>query len=158
MGSSRSLAMRTIPGTPFPKLEIARKSIFTGISMARANSVRKKTAPFRTAMSFKSRPRYFSLISSATSRMRAATCSSENRMRSISGGGKAILEHEILKIFLVEHLNIDVRINRAQQFDLAILARDVGLLHGGELDVQIEFRQIKIRCERLDHVAVLVPL
>src|SRR5579872_2106 len=108
--------MRTIPGVFTPKLEIARKSIFTGISMARAKAVKKKTDPFRTPMSFTSRPSNFALISAATSRMRAFTCSSVNKIRSMG-----MLEDQILQIFLVEDLNVDMRINRAQQFYFAIL-------------------------------------
>src|SRR5579885_1285758 len=148
-----------MPGAPFPKLEIARKSIFTGISIARANSVKKNTAPFNTAISFKSRPRYFALISPATSRIRAATCSSVNRTRSISGNtGEAIFENEILEILLVEDLNIDVRINCAQQFDLPILTRHVGLLHRGQFYVLVKFGQVKVGRKGLGYVAVLVPL
>src|SRR5580693_6772570 len=146
MGSSRSLAMRTMPGAAPPNAEIARKSIFTGISMARASAVRKNTAPFSTATSFRSRPRYFPLISAATSSTRAATCCSVNRTRSIPGGAvngfvETIFKYEILKILLIKHLDINMRINRAQQPDFPVFARRQGLFHGGQFHVQIELRQ-----------------
>ena len=50
--------MRTSPGAPllFEKLEIARKSIFTGISRCRASSVRKNTEPLSTPISLSVRP------------------------------------------------------------------------------------------------------
>ncbi len=50
--------MRTTPGAPllFEKLEMARKSTFTGTSMWRASAVRKKTEPFSTPISFSTRP------------------------------------------------------------------------------------------------------
>src|ERR1700722_5388302 len=145
--------MRTIPGVSPPKLEIARKSIFTGMSTERAKAVRKKTDPFSTPTSFNSRPWNFALISAATSRIRKVTCSSVNRMRSMG-----MLKDEILQILLVEDLNIDVGIDCAQQFYLTILLRYQRLLHSGQFDIQINFRQIKIRRERLNHLAVFVPL
>src|ERR1700689_2237327 len=107
--------MRTMPGVFPPKLEIARKSIFTGISIARARAVRKKTDPFSTPISLTSRPANFALISAATSRIRAVTCSSVNRIFSMG-----ILENQILQILLVKDLNVDVRIDGAQQLDFAV--------------------------------------
>ena len=74
------------------------------------------------------------------------------------GHSQAVFEDQILKILLIEDLNIDVRINGAQQFDFAILPGHQSLLHGGQLDVEIEFGKIKIGREGFDHVAVLVPL
>ena len=51
--------MRTSPGALrcFLKLEIASKSIFTGISISRARAVRKKIDPLSTPTSFNDRPR-----------------------------------------------------------------------------------------------------
>ena len=60
-------------------------------------------------------------ISAATSRMRCSICSSVKRTRSIAGGcsvahavrrpfRQAVLEDQILEILLVEHLDVDVRI------------------------------------------------
>src|SRR5579885_174248 len=159
IGSSRSLAILTIPGAPPRKLEIDRKSIFTGVSRARASSVRKNTAPLSTAISFSSRWPYFSRISAATSRMRAVTWSSLNRMRSIPGGaGDAIFENQVLKILLIKHLDVNMRINRAQKLYFTVFSRHQRLLHGGQFDVQIELRKIEIGGERLRHIAVLVPL
>ena len=59
---------------------------------------------------------------------------------------------------MIENLDVDVRINRAQEFDFAILARDQGLFHGGELDVEIGFGQIEIGREGFDDVTVFIPL
>src|SRR5580692_3135145 len=144
MGSSRSLAMRTIPGVSRPKLEMARKSIFTGMSIARAKAVRKKTDPFNTPTSFTSRPLNFSLISAATSRIRVFTCSSVNRTLSMG-----MLKYQILQIFLVKDLNINMRINRAQELDFPVFLGHQRLLHGGKLHIQIDLREIEIRCECL---------
>ena len=44
------------PAVGPPKLEIARKSILTGMSMARASAVRKNTEPLSTPISFKIPP------------------------------------------------------------------------------------------------------
>ena len=164
--------MRTTPGAPpwFEKLEIARKSIFTGIVSSRASAVRKKTEPFSTPISLRLPSRYRSEISAATSLHALAICSSVNRIRSIMGmarsphaqvptpaGARPYFKIKILQVLLVKHLDVDVRIDLAQQPDLAVLLGHQRLLHGGQLDVQVELRQVEVRREGLQHASRRVP-
>src|SRR5580700_6174655 len=170
MLSSRSLAMRTMPGAPvlFEKLEIARKSIFTGSSMWRVNAVRKYTEPLSTPISFTARPAYARVISAPTSRMRRPISSSVKRIFSIPGGvalilgssywnrprGQPVFEDQVFKILLVEDLNVERGIQLTQQPHLAVLSGHQRLLHGGQLDIKVELRQVEIGGERLQRFAI----
>src|SRR5579883_629417 len=171
MLSSKSFAKRTMPGAPFwfANCATARKSTFTGTVSSRASAVRKKTEPFNTPISFSSRPAYLAEISAPTSRMRCSICSAVNRILSMAGAlirqrslrqllRQTVLNHKILDILLIEHLNIHVRIDGAQQADLAILLGHMGLLHSSQLDVQVEFREVEVRRESFLNIAVLIPL
>src|ERR1022692_3959752 len=149
--------------------------------MWRASAVRKNTEPLSTPTSLSVLPRERSLISTATSWMRCAICSSVNRMRSIPGGSllmasrliasrsylcsyfggplrQAVLEDQVFEILLIEDLHGQVRIQLPQQPDLAVLARHQRLFHGGEFHVQIELRQIEIGRERFGNASLRIPL
>src|SRR5205085_10326045 len=62
----------------------------------------------------------------------------------------------LLVVLAVKQFDVDVRIQLAQQPQLAVLGRDQRLLHGRQLDVKIVLGQIEIGREHLGH-ASLVP-
>ncbi len=68
-----------------------------------------------------------------------------------------VFQDQVLNVFLIKHLDVDVGIDLAQQADLAVFSGHQRLFHGGQFDVEIQFRQVKIRGEALQHSAVLIP-
>src|ERR1700689_4509 len=97
-------------------------------------------------------------MSDATRRILRSISSSVNKTRSIAGGftgtfslsealRQPVLHHQVLHILLIEDLDVHMWINGSQQPDLSILPCNVGLLHGGQLHVQVKLRQVEIRRE-----------
>src|SRR6266404_5097489 len=95
--------------------------------------------------------------------MRAWISSWVKRIFSISGcdgmleRSQTELEQQVLDIFLVEHADVDLRIELAQQTQFAVLVAHQGLLHHGEFHIEIELGQKEIRSEGFPHVARAVP-
>src|SRR5579884_2308054 len=90
--------------------------------------------------------------------VRGAVSQAFSGFRSLDGSLQAVFENQILKVLLVKDLHVNLGIELAEPFDLAIFSRHQRLLHGRQFDIKIKFRQIKIRRERLDNPALLVPL
>src|SRR5579884_1658468 len=80
----------------------------------------------------------------------------------VPSSGDAFIQSEfsdqLLKVLLIKHLNIDVRVDGSEQPDFAVLLGNEGLLHRGDLDVSVELGKVEVRGERLENLAVLVPL
>ena len=69
----------------------------------------------------------------------------------------AELEHQRPEVAGVEQLDVEVRVELAQAAELAVLLADELLAERRHLEVQVEVRQVEVRREALDDVAVEVP-
>ena len=68
----------------------------------------------------------------------------------------AVLRQQLVDIALVEETDVDLGIQLLQPSELAVLLRDQALAHRGQLEVQVEIREIEVRREHFADLAVLL--
>ena len=70
---------------------------------------------------------------------------------------KAELGEQAVKVLPVQQLDADLRVAQAQLPQLAVLLRNQRLLHRGELEIEVEVWEIKVRRHHLQR-SVVLPL
>jgi hypothetical protein len=68
------------------------------------------------------------------------------------------LHQEVEVVALVQHFDVDVRMELAEAADLGVLLGHQLLVERGDLDVEVVGREIEVRPESSPRVAVVIPL